>query len=72
MILQYFIYFFLFILYTAETKEEIDSEEDSDRWCIIGAGFAGLSMGSTFQQKGVPFTIYERDTQIGGNWQQGT
>ena len=55
-----------------ESEEEKNSLEDSNRWCIVGAGFAGLSMAATFQQNGTPFVVYERDQMIGGNWQQGT
>lgn len=56
---------------TVESAEEKVSNT-SERWCIIGAGFAGLVMASSLQQRRVPFTIYEKHSKIGGNWVQGT
>jgi len=47
------------------------AHETSERWCIIGAGFSGLTMASKFQQENVPFTIFERESSLGGNWNVG-
>lgn len=52
-------------------SEEEKSSGESERWCIIGAGFSGLIMASALQQRKVPFTIYEKYSKIGGNWVQG-
>ena len=35
---------------------------------IIGAGVSGLCAAIKFQQAGVPFTILEKSTQLGGIW----
>ena len=43
----------------------------SERWCIIGAGFSGLTMAATLQQHRIPFTILEREESLGGNWTYG-
>ena len=36
--------------------------------CIIGAGIAGLVTAKTFLEDGVRVFIYERDSNLGGNW----
>jgi len=41
------------------------------RWCVIGAGFAGLAMASELQRRGVPFTVLEQERALGGNWHSG-
>ena len=35
---------------------------------IIGAGESGLLTGLRLQQAGVPFTIYEKNAEVGGTW----
>jgi len=35
---------------------------------IVGAGMSGLLMGLRLKQAGVPFTIVEKNTGIGGTW----
>lgn len=35
---------------------------------IIGAGFSGLCMAIRLQQLGIPFTIYEKNPDVGGTW----
>lgn len=35
---------------------------------IIGAGESGLLMGIRLRQAGVPFVIYEKNTDVGGTW----
>ncbi len=35
---------------------------------IIGAGFAGLGMAVQLEQLGIPYTIFERRSEIGGVW----
>jgi 4-hydroxyacetophenone monooxygenase len=35
---------------------------------IIGAGESGLLMGIRLRQAGVPFEIYEKNTDVGGTW----
>ena len=37
---------------------------------IIGAGQAGLAMGHSLQQKGIPFVIFERADSIGSAWRE--
>ena len=36
---------------------------------IIGAGISGIAAALQFQRLGIPFTIYERQSDIGGTWQ---
>ncbi|MFZ1775430.1 MAG: NAD(P)/FAD-dependent oxidoreductase, partial [Rhizobiaceae bacterium] len=35
---------------------------------IIGAGPAGLATGRALKSQGIPFTIFERHTDVGGIW----
>lgn len=39
---------------------------------IIGAGFSGIAMGVQLARLGIPFTIYERRSEIGGVWSINT
>jgi flavin-binding monooxygenase-like protein len=40
----------------------------SQRYCIIGAGPAGLAQARAFERRGVPFDVFERHTRLGGLW----
>src|SRR5688572_14537266 len=46
-------------------QESIDC---TDRFCIVGAGPAGLSMAAAFRNVGVPYDHFERHTALGGLW----
>ncbi|WP_342000248.1 NAD(P)-binding domain-containing protein [Microbacterium sp. LWH7-1.2] len=35
---------------------------------VVGAGFSGLRAGIEFQERGIPFTIIERNSDVGGVW----
>jgi len=35
---------------------------------IIGAGLSGMAMGIRLKRMGIPFTIFERNPEIGGTW----
>lgn len=39
---------------------------------IVGAGFAGVAMGVQLAQLGIPFTVYERRSEVGGVWSINT
>jgi len=39
-----------------------------ERYCIIGAGAAGLAQARAFKQAGVPFDVIERHEDVGGLW----
>ncbi len=39
-----------------------------DRYCIIGAGPAGLATARAFAEAGIPFDILERNRSVGGIW----
>lgn len=53
------------------TKGEL-SPEDDFRVAIIGAGFSGLLAGYRLAQAGVPFVIYEKNSDVGGTWFENT
>ena len=38
------------------------------RYCIVGAGPAGLIMARALRAEGVPFDVYERNSDVGGIW----
>jgi cation diffusion facilitator CzcD-associated flavoprotein CzcO/amino acid transporter len=40
----------------------------SERYCIIGAGPAGLVMARALLKEGVPFDCFERNVDVGGIW----
>lgn len=35
---------------------------------IVGAGASGICMGAALKQAGIPFTIYEKNEDLGGTW----
>jgi 4-hydroxyacetophenone monooxygenase len=39
---------------------------------IVGAGFSGLGMAVQLQRLGIPYTIYERRSELGGTWSINT
>jgi 4-hydroxyacetophenone monooxygenase len=45
---------------------------DKMRVVVVGAGMSGLLMGFRLQQAGVPFTIIEKNHDVGGTWLENT
>jgi hypothetical protein len=43
----------------------------SPKYCVIGAGAAGLTVCRAFLQHGIPFDCYEREGDVGGNFHYG-
>ena len=39
---------------------------------MIGAGISGLLAGLRMKQAGIPFTIFEKGTDVGGTWWDNT
>ncbi len=50
----------------------MDIKSDTDKVCIIGAGFSGLAAAKTFHERGIPFDCLEREKDIGGLWNEAT
>lgn len=48
-------------------KRTIAPDADLDV-VIVGAGLSGLLAGYRLQQAGIPFTIYEKNHEVGGTW----
>lgn len=46
--------------------------EESFQVVIVGAGFSGLGMAVQLERLGIPYTIYERRSEIGGTWSINT
>ena len=51
---------------TGVTTEKI--EDYTERYCIVGAGPAGLSMARSFKARGMAFDVFERHSDVGGIW----
>ena len=41
------------------------------KFCVIGAGFSGLSVAAAFKRNNIPYEQIELDKDIGGNWFHG-
>ena len=52
-------------------KDEIAPDVDF-RVLIVGAGMSGLLAAHRLQQAGVPFVIFEKNTDVGGTWFENT
>jgi NADPH-dependent 2,4-dienoyl-CoA reductase/sulfur reductase-like enzyme len=37
---------------------------------VVGAGVSGMAMGLALQAAGVPFTIFEKASEVGGTWRE--
>ncbi|MGX1932004.1 flavin-containing monooxygenase [Microbacterium resistens] len=48
------------------------SVPDGYHVAIVGAGIAGIAMGVQLAQLGIPFTVYERRSEVGGVWSINT
>lgn len=46
--------------------------DTTDKYCVIGAGAAGLAVIKTFQSLGIPCECLEQNTNVGGIWDYGT
>ncbi|RUM52887.1 MAG: monooxygenase [Methylococcus sp.] len=46
-------------------------DEYSSRYCVIGAGAAGLAVAKNFREKGIPFDVIERHAGVAGLWGYG-
>lgn len=53
-------------------KEVPGSRKDDFQVVIAGAGFSGLIMGVRLKQAGIPFTIIEKNDEVGGTWYENT
>jgi 4-hydroxyacetophenone monooxygenase len=51
---------------------EIPVVRDGFEVLIIGAGMSGIALGIKLKQAGVPFTILEKDPDVGGTWLENT
>jgi cation diffusion facilitator CzcD-associated flavoprotein CzcO len=42
------------------------------RVAVIGTGFAGLGVAFALKRLGIPFTVFERDRELGGTWRDNS
>ena len=47
------------------------SENQCARYCVIGAGAAGLAVAKNFREHGIDFEVIERHAEVGGLWGYG-
>jgi len=43
----------------------------AEKFCIIGGGPSGPTVAKNFLQQGIPFDLFEREDDAGGNWYFG-
>ena len=48
------------------------SHGTAEKYCVIGAGAAGLAVAKNFKARGIPFDCLEREGDLGGLWNIGT
>ena len=53
------------------TKADVAPDVDFEV-AIIGAGMSGLLAAHRLQQAGIPFTIFEKNDEVGGTWYENT
>ena len=46
-------------------------QDHSARYCIIGAGAAGVTAAKNLKAMSIPFDLIEREDDVGGNWYYG-
>lgn len=49
----------------------VDVLDFTAKYCIIGAGAAGITAAKNLKQHGIPFDVIEREDEVGGNWYYG-
>jgi len=56
------------------TALRVDASDLADRFhvLVIGAGMSGLLAAVRLQQAGVPYTVVEKDANLGGTWNENT
>jgi len=55
-----------------KSNEALRKEEyGKGKFCVIGAGFSGLSICGALARWNIPFDCFEADDAIGGNWYHG-
>ena len=56
---------------TAKASEKPALVDRGDAWCVVGAGPHGLSALKALLQNGIDADGYERESDVGGNWNFG-
>lgn len=49
----------------------MDTEDRSDRVCLVGAGYAGNGLARALKEAGIAYDQLEATERIGGNWSHG-
>lgn len=52
------------VSFTGVPKDQTETTEV----LIVGAGLSGICLGTKLKEAGVPFTIYEKNADVGGTW----
>ena len=58
---------------TVHWRRSPDAKRLKDfRVLVVGAGFSGVGMGIKLKEAGIPFTIVEKNDDVGGTWYENT
>lgn len=58
---------------TVKWRSEPNSKKLADfHVLVVGAGFSGVGMGIKLKEAGIPFTIVEKNGEVGGTWYENT
>jgi cation diffusion facilitator CzcD-associated flavoprotein CzcO len=50
---------------------DMKSSDNTQKYCIIGAGPSGIAAAKNLKALGIPFDVIEREDEVGGNWYYG-
>ncbi len=49
----------------------MDVIDQTGKYCVVGAGAAGVTTAKNLKAQGIPFDVIEREDEAGGNWYYG-
>jgi cation diffusion facilitator CzcD-associated flavoprotein CzcO len=47
------------------------TKDTTNRYCVVGAGAAGITAAKNLMQMNIPVDVIEREDEVGGNWYYG-
>lgn len=53
------------------TAPTVSAADSAHKYCVVGAGPAGLTVAKNFAASGIAFDAFEREADVGGNWHFG-